>query len=304
MRSHYSRSSPNVVFLAMMIISLALLIIRPKYKAWLTGIVQPVSWVQSIAMSAAGGIRSVATAWSTPAIDDPMQLREHVAQLERQVGAQSVQIAELELALAELTMLRAALQDQRIRILPTAVVGGSISSARETIDLARGSRHGLTVGDWVVAGPPKSDEQSESLRQTLARYWVVGQLTNVQPYVSTARLCSDRSFPAMRVAAAKPLPDGRWKMADKQCMLFGAGGGRMRIDSATTDYFAEGYVAVLAELNLSSVITLPLGRIEGSKILPQSALHYDLEVAPWQDVRGITQVYVLQSADQTGSDRP
>ncbi len=82
-------------------------------------------------------------------------------------------------------------------------------------------------------------------------------------------------------------------------MLIGAGGGRMRIDSATTDYFAEGYVAVLAKLNLSSLTTLPLGRIEGAKILPQSALHYDLDVSPWQDVRGITQVYVLQSADES-----
>lgn len=304
MRSYYSRTSPNVVFLAMMVISLALLMIRPKYKAWLTGIVQPISWVQSFAMATAGGFRSVVTAWSTPGIDDPVRLHEHVAHLERQIGAQSVQIAELEAALAEITALRAALQDPRIRILPTAVIGGSPSSARESIDIARGSRHGITVGDWVVAGPPNSTEQSESPRQSLTRYWVVGQITTVQPYVSTVRLCTDRGFPALRVAAAKPLPDGRWKMADKQCMLFGAGGGRMRIDSATTDYFAEGYVAVLAELNLSNVTALPLGRIEGAKILPQSALHYDLDVASWQDVRGITQVYVLQSADQTSSDPP
>lgn len=297
MRSHYSRTSPNAVFLGLMLISLALLAIRPQHKAWMSGVVQPISWIQTFAISAAQGIRSVAAAWSTSANDDPGLLRERLAALERQVGTQSVQIAELEEALAEISALRATLRDERIRILPTTIVGGSSSSARETIDIACGSRHGVSVGQWVVAGPPAADDAPDSPRQRLARYWVVGQVTGVQPYVSTVRLCTDRGFPALRVSAAKPLPDGRWKMADKQCILVGAGGGRMRIDSATIDYFAEGYVAVLAELNLGSATTLPLGRIEGAKILPQSALHYDLDVAPWQDLRGIAEVYVLLSGE-------
>jgi cell shape-determining protein MreC len=257
-------------------------------------VLQPLAWVEAAGTGLGRGLRDAYRAWTTDAPHDPTALEQRISELQLQVGAQSVQIAELETQLGEVTAMREVVAETGFRIIPARLMSGTPVPGRESINIGRGSSHGVRVGDWVAAGQAEErrDEKSDD-RQRIQQQWLIGQVIATHPYVSTVRLCTDTGFPATRVSAARRLEDGRWRKADKQAKLVGIGRGRMRIESATLDHLAAGYDIVLAEIGAGSPLALPLGRIESSRVVPESALHFDLDVRPWGDVRDLSHVYVI-----------
>lgn len=291
---HLPRLSKNGLFTALMAISLVLALLPAGWKGWMRGVLQPLAWVEVVGTGVGRGLRDAYRAWTTDAPHDPAALEQRIAELERQVGAQSVQIVELETQLGEVSGLRDVVADAGFRIIPARLMSGSPMPGREAINIGRGSSHGVRVGDWVAAGQAEGrrDEKAAD-RHRAAQQWLIGVVIATHPYVSTVRLCTDPGFPATRVSAARRLEDGRWVKADRQGKLVGIGKGRMRIESATADHLAAGFDIVLAEIGAGTPISLPLGWIESSRVVPESALHFDLDVRPWGDVRDLSHVYVI-----------
>lgn len=288
------RLSKNGLFAGLMAISVVLALLPTGWKGWMRGVLQPLAWVEAIGTGLGRGAREAYRAWTTDAPHDPAALEQRIGELQRQVGAQAIHVAELEVQLGEVTALREIVGDSGIRIVPARVMSGSPTPGRELINIGRGSSQGVSVGDWVAAGQPEARrDEKASDRDRIQQQWLVGQVIAAQPYVSTVRLCTDRAFPATRVSVARRLEDGRWRKSDKQGKLVGIGNGRMRIESATANHLAEGYDIVLAEIGSSTPLPLPVGRIESSRVVPESALHHDLDVKPWDDVRRLSHVYVI-----------
>src|SRR5262249_14425927 len=148
--------------------------------------------------------------------------------------------------------MRAAV-GEGLHIVPARLMSGTPTPGRESVNIGRGSSHGVHVGDWVAAGQSEArrDEKAAD-RDRIQEQWLICQVVEAHPYVSTVRLCTDRGFPATRVSVARRLDDGRWQKSDKQGKLVGIGKGRMRIESATADHHAEGYDIVLAEIGIGT----------------------------------------------------
>ena len=138
---------------------------------------------------------------------------------------------------------------------------------------------------------------ADSGRQLLMKQWLIGIVAEAHPYVSRVQLATDPSFSVnMKCKIAKPLADGTLETASSECRLEGAGEGRMRIDQAYQDYYAEGYTIVLTPLSRTRPIALTIGRIVRSRAL-ETGLHFELEVAPWAEARDLSNVYIISLAE-------
>ncbi len=281
------RISKPVVFVCLMLISLLLLISPRRFTQPIAALLQPFGWLQS-ALASMTRARVL-----TPPTAEHEQLQARIVELQRQIGVQSLRLAELELRVDELSRIRAALHDDTLEILPAWVIAGDASPQRDTLEIARGSLAGVQAGQWVVSARPLSDADAGLTgADLLARQWLIGRISAVQPYLSRVQLATDAGFGPQRVRAAQIGRDGGWRIAESEALLYGRG-GTMAIVESKADFLAGGYAVVLVPASAELPAPLPLGRIVGTQRLSSAPLHYNLEVERWDDPRRLSLVYVL-----------
>lgn len=287
--------SKPLVFAVLMVISAVVAILPARWTATFDAILQPLAWILSPVSTETRSARASVDEWGEPPPTraEVAELRERAARLDLQLSQQQIAISELEQMLAEVSGLRDQLLDLESKIIVAPVVGGDASPARETLEIARGARDGILVGDWVAAGaPPQVRGPAITGRDPLLQQWLVGRISQVNPYTSTVQLTTDPHFGPELVWASKPVSEGVWQVADRECALIGLGNRQMRIDRAAEDYSAENWNVVLAPLAHPRPLALVVGRIVGSETL-DTGLHYDLAVEPWADARRLAYVYVV-----------
>jgi cell shape-determining protein MreC len=231
------------------------------------------------------------------------RLRAEVEELRRQIGHESAAYAELEERLADVSGIRDQLRESRTRILIARVIAEDASPMRDTLLITRGSTEGVRVGQWVVAGKSAATTAGQSGRELLGREWLIGRVSEVQPYRSRVLLATDPSFPKAadqkltRVRLARVLADGTWQLADGESLLIGAGRGHMRVEQAVRDYFAEGYRIVVAPASKDLPLAMTLGRVESSSPVVEAPLMFNLDVRPWGDAIRLGHVYLICPAE-------
>jgi cell shape-determining protein MreC len=299
MRFSITRISKPNLFIYLMLLSVVLLLMPAPWKGWIRGIVQPLGWLQSMASSAARVVRAgvESAARRPPPPEDVARLAAEVQELRRQSAAQALEIQDMSRMLDDLSGMRDQLRSESARIIFGTVLGGSGSPRHETLTIWPGSQNGASsvkVGDWVAAGLPEElRSENATGRELLLRQWLIGRVSEVYPYRSTVRLTTDADFGAARVVAAKRMPDGRWKRSEREGLLYGLGNGKMQVRSSPVDFSGEGYTHALAVLPGQPPITICVGKIVGSRRLPEAALHFNVDVESMGDVRRLGDVYVL-----------
>lgn len=289
------RPSKPTLFAILMVASALTALLPSEWTACTHGVAQPLS---PVTWAISAGCRSIGHSARRLMQPDPSpaelaRLRQENERLARQVGQQQVTIAELERLLADLSGLRDQLADLRAEIIIARVLSGDAAPPRETLLIGKGSRHGVEVGDWVAAGvPPEALAAAETGRDWVLRQWLIGRISDVQPFTSRVQLATDPQFGTERATTAKALPDGSWQSAGRHCGLVGVGDGRMMIRQAVEDYLASGFTIVLIPLAHPRPTALAVGRITGAAVL-DTGLHYDLTVEPWSDPRRLSYVFVL-----------
>lgn len=299
MRRRFPRITKGVTFLALMALSAVLSVLPPRVMNWLDGTLQPLIWLQ---WALSGGARQALNALDhsaepLPTRDDRLQWIAENERLKRQVQSQALMLREMEERLVEVTRLRAALGDATGPLIYASVLAGDSSPRRDAILIGRGSRSDPPVqrGEWVISGFPAEALNSETTGRDIAQQSaLVGQIEEVFAYASRVRLVSDSGFGPIRARVAKRLDDGTVLLSDEECLVLGAGHGRLRIDDAPRNYLADGYIGVLTSQTDALPTPLVIGKIESAESLAKSALHFDLSVKPAYDRRA-AHVYVIQS---------
>jgi hypothetical protein len=290
------RISKPALFAFLMTVSALVALLPPAWTRWVRGLIQPIGWLQ---WPLVAGTRRVSDGTTTAAGSAPGRdaYDRAVAELEglrRQVGHQQLIITELEKQLADVTGIRGQLHRQQAGILIASVVAFDASPRRDALTIARGENDGIRVGQWVAAGlPPDQLDPQATGRDLLIRQWIIGRVIEAHPYLSRVQLCTDPAFGPLRVRAARINPNGVWETAKGECLLYGRGGGGMQIRDATADYVKQGYPAIVVPLGGNSTDVMTLGWASSATPLPEAALHYNLDVRPWGDQRGLTHVYVV-----------
>jgi hypothetical protein len=67
----------------------------------------------------------------------------------------------------------------------------------------------------------------------------------------------------------------------------------MRISQAPGDYSKQGYTIVVAGSAGGLPAPLSIGQVVSSAPMEESALHFNLEVAPWSAARDLGHAYVI-----------
>jgi hypothetical protein len=285
-------TKPQLFVLLMTLAALAALL-PGSCTRWAGGILQPLGWVSAPLTTT---IRAAVNAGDARGADLPAAeaaaLRGELERAQRQVGQQALTIQELEQRLGELTSIREQLRDPRTRIRLATVIAYDASARRESLLLGRGSNDGVAVGQWVVAcsTPPAADASG---RDAVMREWLLGRVSEVFPFASRVRLATDPQFARERVRVARILPDGTWQPIGNDCLLFGLGGGAMQIREASADLRAAGGEVVLVPAAADLPVEMTIGRITGSRSVPEAPLFFNLDVRPWGDARRLATVYVI-----------
>ena len=292
------RLSKPTVFAALMVFSVILAMLPTSWTGRARGLSQPFGLLQWPIASLTRFAYRLGDFFdheaSTP--DQFALLRSERDQLELQVGQQSLLIDSLRQQVNRLSSVRAQLRDDSVRIVVAPVLGYDGSTRRSAMTIGRGSRDGLRVSDWVVAGDAAPAEELLS-RDVLLRQWVVGQVAEVSPYQARVRICVDPEFRRVPVRVAKRQDDGNWLAAPAEGLLSGIGHDRMQIQKTTFDYQNQGYTIVLVPVAEQAAGFLVIGEIIQTRALPESALHFDCDVRPWGDYRRLTQVFVATRGD-------
>ncbi len=300
MRLRLRRLTKPRVFALLMGIAAVLALLPTAWTRWPGGLLQPLGWLQwsapSATRAAERSVRDAGSEWLSPG--QARELTEQIGQLRRQLGQQAVLLADLDRQIAEVTGIRQELGAGRAQIVIAAVIGFDASPQRQTLTINKGSlgEGRIRVGQWVAAGvPPEKRDPQATGRELLARQWLIGKVSTVDPYRSWVQLTTDRDFGPQAVRVAKVLPDGQWQTANEEPVLYGLGSGRMRIHQAKGDYFKSRHIVVLVPRSGDLPAALSVGYIKGSRRLPEAPLFYDLEVEPWADPRELTYVYVISA---------
>jgi len=297
MRLHLRRPSKSATFTLLMLLALLASLLPTSWTSWKRGLAQLLGPAQWTVRTALGGGAS-RTSWGG-ASDEVARLRAENEEWQRLARQQELWLEDVRQRLDEVCGLRGQMSDVGAAILIAPVLGFDASPRRETLLIGRGSVDQVRPGQWVAAGwPPGQQPAGEGGRQLLSRQWLVGRISEVRTRVSRVLLASDPNFGEPRagepVCVARVLRDGRWQPTSPKYVLTGRGRGKMVISRADADLSKEGYEVVLVPAGPELPMTLTIGRIISSSRLAESALHYDLEVAPWGDPHGLRYVYVIQ----------
>lgn len=300
MRYHLIQPSKPTSFAILMVAAALTSLMPARWTACGSNLTQPISPLTWAVSSSLHYVRYTSDNFtsSTPTRDEYAKLEEQNQRHELQLHQQAVMLAELEDIIRDLSGVRGQLNDERVRLIIAAVIGGETSPLRETIRISKGARHGVKVGDWVAAGMAREDVPGGvSGRELLMQQWIIGIVSRVYPYVSDVQLTTDPGFrPSNVFWAARPVGENRWEIARRECGIEGIGNQRMRVDRAAQDYLSEGYTIILAPLAYPQPLGLAVGRIIDVKSL-DTGLHYRFEVVPWGAARNLSHVYVISTSE-------
>lgn len=267
----------SLLFGALMLLAALAAVLPLSWSRFPRGFVQPLSWAQR-PVSRVASLASVEATGG--AVDD---LQQRIADLELLVAQQSDLLAGREVILEQLSGLRQQFPDSSCRIILGRVEAVTdADTARDTLKISPGALRGVRRGDWVAAGLRRGEEVGDrSGRDLLLRRWLIGRVVETDQHTSRVQLCSDPRAKTT-VVAARLMPDGRWQASDEVMMLVGNGRGRMRVNQATANYFEQGALALLAVAGADLPTRMVVGRITAGHPMVESALHFWLEVEPWE----------------------
>lgn len=281
-----------------------LALLPPGFTGCARVIVQPVEWLRMITTGSARGVRSAALSAVEPAptIRQFDQALDEKAALERLVAHQSLRIDELERRVDELSNVRGQFSNPNSRIVVASVIAvGDGAPRRETITIDRGSGNTpqgaeVQVGHWVVAG--ESFQQARSSGASgltlLSRHSIIGSIAEVHSLTSRVQLGTDPAFGPQKVRLARRLADGTLLVDPRDCLLQGAGGGKMIIRQFPENPFDSNFetlVLVLADATLPG--TIAIGRVTGARSHADAPLVFDLIVEPLEPPSTAEHVFVV-----------
>lgn len=285
------------LFTLAMLVALLMSIAPPAWTGWLRYPVQVLAWMQQLVSGASRQVSGVAA----PAPGAPLtpqqaaELLQSNEELRRQLAHQDLELRQLEEQLEQVTGLRDQLGAARAKIRIAAVVGFDAAPGRHVLTISEGSHTvtGLRPGLWVAAGVAHTGGEATRGRELLARQWLVGRISEVQPLTSRVQLVTDSGFGPIRVQAASVNPDGRLELRAEQALLVGGGPAGMTIERSPQDYMATGARIVVVPASPDLPVPLTIGEVVASRRVPEAAMFYDLNVRPFMDLRAVRVVYVI-----------
>lgn len=278
----------------------ALLALSPPALArWMRGAIGPLAMLQRPLALAVQRARDAATPGRAGlSAEEAQRWQVEMEQLRRLAGNQQLSIEELERKLAEVSLLREQFGDARVKLIVAEVIAYDAAPRRATIRLSQGSWTvtGLRPDLWVAAtdAPPWYPE-AERVREGLSRQWLVGRVTDVQPFVTTVQLTTDPGFGPIEVQPAVVAANGRWSPLRTRCVLRGVGGGRMWMDRVPQDLTGAETI-VFAPSSELLPIPMALGRVAGAERIPDAPQHFNYTVTPWAGITDLRFVYIVVPA--------
>jgi len=296
MRRPPGRGRDTYLFATLMALSAFAALAPPAWTRWSQNLLQPLAWGQ---WAVSGAARSAAQSSGAPPSDLSREqldaLRAELRRLRNQTLNQEALIQTLRDRVDELARLRDALGLLDARIIFADVMAADAAPRRETLLLSRGGvgANALRVGDWVASGAAPGEAAHATGFELMLQQWLVGQVESVAAITSRVRLVTDPEFGPLTVMAARRLEVGTLEVAETRCLLYGAGGGRMTIRDATENLLDSGHTLVLAAPGPGLPAALAVGVIVSAEALPESALHFNLEVRPLASPSRLAHVYVI-----------
>jgi len=291
MKIRARRPSKSAAFGILMLLAATLSVLPAAWSRWLRGPFQLLGLPQRALLGAARRM-SAGAAVPTEKLD---RLQRQNEELQRLVAQQALWLSDLSRRLEELSGLREQLWSDRVDILVCPVIGYDSVARRQTLLIGHGAEAQIEPGQWVAGGVAyETWDRTEDGRRLVMRGFLIGRVSEVQTYSSRVQLATDPKF-AVPVVVAKVLPDGTWQPDAQSYLLSGAGDGAMIIAQADRDLTALGYGIALVPAAPDLPATLTIGMIKGSVPSARSALHYDVRVEPWAELRTLRHVYVLRA---------
>ncbi|MBK8913797.1 MAG: hypothetical protein IPM64_04200 [Phycisphaerales bacterium] len=293
------RPSRGAFFATLMTVAALLALSPPALARWMRGAIGPLAMLQRPLALAVQQAKDAATPGRAGlSAEEAQRWQIEMEQLRRLAGNQQLSIEELERKLAEVSLLREQFGDARVKLIVAEVIGYDAAPRRATIRLSQGSWTvtGLRPDLWVAAtdSPPWYPE-AERVREGLSRQWLVGRVTEVQPFVTTVQLTTDPGFGPIEVQPALVGADGRWSAMRMRCALRGVGGGRMWMDRVPQE-LASGETIVFAPSSELLPIPMALGRISEAERIPNAPQHFNYTVMPWARGTDLRFVYIVVPA--------
>lgn len=288
-------------FFALLMLGAGLLALTPPgWTHWLRNILQPIAMLQRPVALGAQNVRDSIEARTHGALpaDEADRLRDEADQLRRLALNQQLTIADLEERLAAVTLLREQVGGARVKLVIAEVVAYDTVPSRATIRISEGSRTitGLKPDLWVAAAstPPWLPPAARA-REAAQRHWIIGRISDVQPFVSTVQLTTDPGFGPIEVQPASMADDGTWSSVNLRCALQGIGAGRMWMDRVPRELPADKTVIYVPTSELLPV-PMVIGQVSSSRRLPEAPQHFNYEVRPWADLVHLRFVYIIVPA--------
>ncbi len=297
----WRRMSKSTVFTLLMMVGVLGALLPMQWTSWMGMVFQPVAMVKLFFLSSSHAV----TGGGAPRPADSAQLNPEALwreneELKRLVAHQSLQIDQLEKNLRTAMRIQEELHDSRARLIIALVVGHDASPKGATIEISRGTRDGVSLGDWVAAAPPESDDDNSEGKvsgyERLMRQSLIGKVQDVLQYTARVRLTTDPAVGPLQVRLAKTLPSGSLRFHEDQPLLYGRGDGLMEIREAKQKFDKLGYDLVLTDV-AGGRNGILLGRVTDSRAMAASALHFNLDVKPLIEPRALARVYVISRPD-------
>lgn len=278
-----------------MSLGILLALLPTSWTGCLRSPMQTLVWLQAGVDAASQNARDLLPAGASPRLsaDESALLVRQREELQRQVQHQGLRVAELEQQVAALSGLRGQLSDADARLVLAHVVAADASPGRESLLIDRGasSRDApLAVGQWVAAGGPDTAADG---RTALMRQSLIGVVSEVYPYTSRVQLATDRHFGPCKVRMAAALADGALSPLDRDCLLYGAGEGKLLIREAPGDFFQQDYRYVLVPRDAQLPGAFLLGEIVSSEPVKGAPLVFNLHGRLLVNASRVRTVYVI-----------
>lgn len=316
----WGRPSKPSVFLGLMTVSLGLLLLPRDILGPARNMAQLIAVPQWLASEATRGVTGPLRSMGTPAIT-----AEQHSDLLAQMGAMrdanaslSIQVAELNAKIRELTQIREQGFPQDGRLIPATVIAADAVASRGSLLLSRGSLHKVKTGDWVTSRLFVDGGTDDGIRKgagVLARETLIGWVEETEALTSRVVLLSDNLagratlVHVVRYDSAKGRPlvvslDGK----PASFALQGAGRGLMKISDIDARW-VEGQFIKLGDLITSDPndLRLPVAMVIGeisalTKVRDdkKKPLYYTAEIKHRYDPRLLSQVFVADFAREAG----
>jgi cell shape-determining protein MreC len=299
--------SKSALFTSLMVLAAVTAILPSSWTNWMRKIAQPLSWGQAPLTAISNSAAATLEEWTEPVPDLSPEavraLQQRLTDVELLAAQQGELLAQREATLAEISGLRQGFPDGEVRLILGRIVSFDSDPQRQTFQISPGERAGIRKGDWVAAGLRRGETLEDiGGRELLLKRWLVGRVIEVDPYLARVQRCTDPKFQA-KVSAGRMRPTGGWEVVGESLVVSGAGAGKMRVADATMDHFEAGSRVILSVPGPDLPVRMALGRVVGSRRLVESALHYALEIEPWDELTTTSNVYVISGGPRGAGRR-